>query len=114
MFVLFRNRFKTRSYTLIMVSLLCMPAAEGFAQHEHAHGDILFTIDDVTGELATGSIANQSNVLTLEGQNVYEVELDDPGVFGLGHHLADLSPECRVSIHQLIFRQICHSRAMRR
>jgi hypothetical protein len=92
MFVLFRNRFKTRSYTLIMVSLLCMPAAEGFAQHEHAHGDILFTIDDVTGELATGSIANQSNVLTLEGQSIYEVELDDPGVFGLGQPFSGSEP----------------------
>lgn len=93
MFVFFSDRFKKRSCPLLIAALFCLPATVGLAQggHEHAHGDILLTINE-EGELATGSIANQTNVLQLDEQHVYEVELDDPGVFGLGQAFSGSEP----------------------
>ncbi len=93
MFALFIDRVVKRSNTMLIAALLCLPATTMFAEegHEHAHGDILLTINE-EGELATGSIANQSNVLQLDEQHVYEVELDDPGVFGLGQAFSGSEP----------------------
>ncbi len=76
------NRFLKRLLLLAGAAILCTQASAVFAEGEHGHGDILLTVDDVTGELATGSVSNQTNVNTLEGQNIYEIELQ--GLFGLG------------------------------
>ena len=73
---------------LLLVAALCLPSTQIFAEeddhdHDHeGHGDVLLTIDDETGELATGSVENQTNILELEGTSVYESELQ--GIFGLG------------------------------
>ncbi len=84
MSLLFSDRILRRSLTLLVAATFCVSAGTLFAEeeHEHAHGDILLTVDDVTGELATGSVANQTNINELEGISVYEVELQ--GLFGLG------------------------------
>ena len=89
----FSDRFIKRSLAILIAALLCVPATAVFAEegHEHAHGDILLTINE-EGELATGSIANQTNVLELDGQHIYEVELDDPAVFGLGQAFSGSEP----------------------
>ncbi len=73
------------AFTLLIGALLCVPSM-AFAEegHAHAHGDVLLTIDDVTGEIATGLVENQTEVEVLEGQSIYEVELDDPYYFGSG------------------------------
>ena len=80
------SRHLRRSLLLAGAAMLCTQASAVYAEegHEHAHGDILLTIDDVTGELATGLVADQTEVETLEGVSLYELELDDPGVFGAG------------------------------
>ena len=80
------NRFVKRSLLLAAAAMLCTQASAVYAEgeHEHAHGDVLLTIDDVTGEIATGLVANQTEVSVLEGQQIYEVELDDPYYFGSG------------------------------
>ena len=84
---------KKWSFPCVAAAILCLPATAVFAEegHEHAHGDILLTINE-EGEIATGSIANQTNVLELDGQHVYEVELDDPAVFGLGQAFSGSEP----------------------
>ena len=49
------------AFILLIGALLCV-SSSAFAseEHEHAHGDILLTVDEVTGELAIGSVANQT------------------------------------------------------
>ena len=83
---LFTGRFIKRCFALFAVAALCLPSTSLFAEeddHGHGHGDVLLTISP-EGELATGLVANQTDVNELEGVSIYEVELDDPGVFGSG------------------------------
>ncbi len=79
-------RFAQRCCGLFLMGALCLPSATSlFAEDDHdheGHPDILLTIDDETGELATGGVENQTNVELLEGQSIYELELQ--GIFGLG------------------------------
>ena len=70
------------AFILLIGALLCV-SSSAFAsgEHEHAHGDILLTVDEVTGELAIGSVSNQTTINELEGTTIAEVELQ--GIFGL-------------------------------
>ncbi|MEC7696836.1 MAG: PEP-CTERM sorting domain-containing protein [Planctomycetota bacterium] len=80
-----RGFLTKRFCALFAVAALCLPSTSLFAEegHEHGHGDVLLTISP-ENELATGLVENQTEVDELEGVTIYEVELDDPGVFGYG------------------------------